>query len=64
MKTHFIKAQAVKRFLMEKGRRTGSSVLPLLDEFIRRKLDEAANQHNGGKVTIDAEVLAFVGVKP
>lgn len=64
MRTHFIKGPAVKRFLAEKGRRTGHSVLPLLDDFIRRKLEEAAKQHNGGKITIDAEVLGFVGVKP
>lgn len=64
MKAHFIKPAAVKKLLKEKGRRCSDSFLYALDGFIQTKLDQAAKVHNGGKVTVDAEVAGFVGIKP
>lgn len=47
----------------ERGRRVSTEALQILDSFINTKLDRACKTHNGGKVTLDATVLAFVGVR-
>lgn len=64
MKTRFLRPSVVRKYLKEKGRRVSPSFLFALDAFIQKKLDEAVKVHNGGKVTLDAEVAGFVGIKP
>lgn len=61
--SQFIKANAVKKYVKEKGRRTGKDFLAALDDHIKHKLDVAARTHNGGKLTLDATLAVFVGIK-
>lgn len=64
MKLRFVRTPQVKKYLKDKGRRVSPSFLYALDAYIQRKLDETAEVHNGGKVTVDADVAGFVGVRP
>lgn len=60
----FIKPSQVKRYIREHDRRVSAAFIQLLDDFVRSKIDEAVVQHNGGRRTLDAEVAAFVGIRP
>lgn len=59
----FIKASAVKNFCRdEKGKRCSAEFLAALDAHVRKKLSQAAGQHNGGRKTLDASVAGYVGI--
>jgi len=64
MRTKFIRTLRVKEYLHDRGRRLSPAFITVLDAFIQRLLDRAVNTHNGGKVTIDADVAGFIGIKP
>lgn len=64
MRTRFVKTPPIKKYVHDKGRRVSPSFVYALDAFIQRLLDRAIAQHNGGKITIDAELAGVIGVKP
>lgn len=59
----FLNQSAIRKFCRERGRRTGSDFLTMLDWFISKKLGSACQVHNGGKKTLDAHVAGFIGIK-
>lgn len=59
----YVVVSNVKKLARAKGKRVGKDFLAALDSFIARKVELAALVQNGGKVTIDADVAVYVGLK-
>ena len=59
----FIKVKSVKELAKESGKRVGRGFIARLDAHIETLISKAVKQHNGGKVTLDADVATFVGAK-
>lgn len=59
----FIVVSNVKKMVKAKGRRCGHDFLAALDNFIARKVEVACSVKNGGKVTLDADVAVYVGIR-
>lgn len=60
----FIRHGNVRAYINRQGKRCSREFLLLLEEFIARKLEAACLQHNGGRKTVDAGVIAVVGLGP
>lgn len=61
--TPHIRPAAVKRLAKDYGRRVSAEFLQQLDAHVRRMVRNACQVHNGGKVTLDASVAGFVGIR-
>lgn len=59
----YVVVSNVKKLARAKGRRIGSDFLAVLDSFIARKVELACMTKNGGKMTVDADVAVYVGLK-
>jgi hypothetical protein len=59
----FINRKLVRELARSQGRRVGRSFMYALEDFVRRKIDQACKVHNGGKVTLDSSVAGYVGIK-
>jgi len=55
---HYLKPSAVKALARERGRRVGRDFMASLDGAIQDLLERACSIHNGGKITLDASILA------
>ena len=53
----------VKEVCKKNGRRCGRDFIHQLDMFVHQKIKDACAQHNGGKITLDATVAEFVGIR-
>lgn len=59
MKTKLIKSSAIKKLVKEtSGKRTSKEFLMALDQHVERAVLRAAEEHNGGRKTLDASVAA------
>ena len=57
MKLTYLKPAAVKRLIKTTAnKRTSKDYLEALDRYVERAIQRAANEHNGGKKTVDASV--------
>lgn len=54
----FIRVSAVKAAAKKSGRRTSKEFIQALDRHVDLLISRAAEQHNGGKKTLDAATLA------
>jgi hypothetical protein len=52
----------VRHHAKVKGKRVSKEFLFALDCFVRRKIDEACETHNGGKKTLDTAVATYNGI--
>lgn len=59
MKTRFVKVPAVKDHAHRFDRRVSSSFLYALDVKVAALLDRVCREHNGGRRTLDAELLGI-----
>ena len=50
----------IKKIAKASGQRVGKDFLAAWDRFTRQKLESCVAYHNGGRVTLDAEVVAMV----
>jgi hypothetical protein len=62
MSHQFIKPSTIRKYLNSKGKRISASVIVLIDDMVRLKLDEMVVTHNGGRKTVDVEVAAYCGI--
>jgi hypothetical protein len=60
MKTQFIKPAAIKRLAKQRGKRIGKDFLAALDGHLERKVEQALEEHNGGRKTLDAAVFGYI----
>jgi hypothetical protein len=58
-----INVKAVKELAKARGRRVGQEFIAVLNDFVRHKTELACDQFNGGKLTLDATVAGFVGIR-
>jgi hypothetical protein len=59
----FIKPAAIRKMAKAAGRRVGKDFLMALENFVGRKVEIALTVKNGTKITLDADVAVYVGVK-
>jgi hypothetical protein len=65
MKLNYIKASAVRKAVKLRYRRTSKEFLMALDEQIKRTIEKACSDHNGGRVTLDSGIAyMYTGVSP
>lgn len=57
-----IKASLVRKLAKQEGRRISKQFLVLLDDYIRMKIQQACRVHNGGRITLNAEIAGLVGL--
>lgn len=61
MKLNLLKPAAVKKLIKGyNGKRTSKEFLMALDAYVEKAALRAANEHNGGKKTVDASVAGYV----
>lgn len=56
-----LNAAEIKKLAKEKNKRIGKDFLAAFDAYTRKKFDECLAYHNGGKVTLDAGVIGYIG---
>jgi len=54
----------IRRMCNARGKRCGKEFLQTLGQFVAEKVDAACDVHNGGKLTLDASVAYYAGVRP
>lgn len=59
-RTQFIRSTVIKRYVNGKGKRVAPSFLMALDAMVQRRIERAVAEHNGGKKTLDAQLLGAV----
>jgi hypothetical protein len=59
----FINRAAIRKLVKTKGRRVGADFLAAIDSFVARKVEIACTVKNGTKVTLDADVAVYVGIR-
>jgi hypothetical protein len=57
-----INKKAVKEIAKPYKKRVSQEFIDILNNFVIRTIISACNVHNGGKVTLDAEVAGFIGL--
>ena len=57
-----INKKAVKEIAKTHNKRVSGEFIKILDDFVIRTIESACNIHNGGKITLDAEVAGFIGL--
>lgn len=60
MKLNHIKASAVRKAAKARGKRVSKDFLEALDRLVEHKLNQACDQHNGSKKTLDSAVAGLV----
>jgi hypothetical protein len=60
MSQKYIKTANVKKFAQSHGKRAGKDFCEALDRLVERKLLQALAEHNGGKLTLDASLAAYI----
>jgi len=59
-KLQYIKGSAVKALIRNTtGKRTSKEFLEALDRYVAMKVAKCAQEHNGGKKTVDGSVAAY-----
>jgi len=59
-KTNYIKTSAIRKLVKSHGKRTSQEFLIALDHYIQERIEKVAKEHNGGKKTLDAKLLAYL----
>jgi len=59
----YVVASNVKKLARGKGRRCGADFLMALDNWIARKVEVACSVKNGSKITLDADMAVYIGIK-
>jgi hypothetical protein len=59
----YIVASNIKKLAKAKGRRVGQDFLAAIDNYVARKVEIACSVKNGSKITLDADVAVYVGIK-
>ena len=59
-----IRRSVVRRYIKARGRRTSNAFLVVLNDHVAGIIERACKAHNGGKITLDAAVAAYVGCRP
>ena len=59
----FIRPTAVRKAVRRAGKRCGRDFLEALDRRVDAILSRAIQEHNGGRKTLDADVLNWVAGK-
>lgn len=57
-----INKKAIKEIAKLHNKRVSKEFIKILDGFVTRKIESACKIHNGGKVTLDAEIAGFIGL--
>jgi len=56
---HFLNVKHVKDLIHKKGKRCEKGFILALDCAVQKTIECAADQHNGGKKTLDAFILGM-----
>lgn len=57
-----VNQKAIKDFCKKRDRRVSPTFLHAIDRWLVVKLKQACRAHNGGKITLDADVAGYVGI--
>ena len=63
-KPEFLRLSSVRTLVRSRGKRSSHAFEMLLDALVKDKIERACAVHNGGKITLDATVAAYVGAIP
>ena len=60
MKQYYIKTANVKKFCKSHGKQVSKDFLEALERHLEKKLLQAINEHNGGKVRMDIALAGYI----
>lgn len=61
--TYIVVSKIRKRVKEISGKRVGRDFLEALNEFVEKKVDDAARAYNGGKKTLDNATAWYSGIR-
>lgn len=59
----YLNQKGIKDFFHSKGRRISKTAIFIIDRFLQDKFNAAAEIKNGGKKTVDEDVINYVGLR-